>query len=138
MPIPITALRRCAVSALALLIAALALPAGAEAPAVPDVSQQQARDWIASGEAPLFLDVRTPAEFAGGHVPGAINIPHDALPARTAELAKHEGEPVVVYCESGRRAAIAAAALQQAGFAEVRHLAGDMSGWRAAGLPVEK
>lgn len=87
---------------------------------------------------PLLLDVRTPEEFASGHVPGAVNIPHDEVGQRSAELAAHRDQEVVVYCEKGPRAAKAAQALADAGFRSIRHLEGDMSGWRAAGLPVEK
>lgn len=137
MRIPISALRR-ASFALAVISGCIALAVGAESPPIPDLSQKQASEWIAKGNAPLFLDVRTPEEFAAGHVPGAVNIPHDALPARAGELASHKQKDVVVYCESGRRAAIASDALHEAGFARVQHLAGDMSGWRKAGLPVEK
>ncbi len=130
--------RRILGRSLAILLTLAALSAGAELPKVEDVSQQQASEWIAKAKAPLFLDVRTPEEFAAGHVPGAINIPHEALPTRVGELASHKAKDVVVYCESGRRAAIASDALHAAGFERVQHLAGDMSGWRAAGLPVEK
>ena len=64
------------------------------------------------------VDVRTPEEFAGGHVPGAINIPYDQLPARAAEI----GPPsttVVLYCRSGRRSGIASEALQKAGYTKL-------------------
>jgi phage shock protein E len=92
----------------------------------------------ASTAAPLVLDVRTPAEFAEGHVPHAINLPHDQLEARLAELAPGGDRTVVVYCKSGKRAAIASEILAEAGFSDLRHLTGDMDGWRAAGLPVER
>jgi rhodanese-related sulfurtransferase len=88
--------------------------------------------------APLLLDVRTPQEFRGGHVPGAVNVPHTELTARLGEIETARESGIVVYCESGRRAATAADVLVGAGFEDVRHLDGDMSGWRAAGLPVER
>jgi rhodanese-related sulfurtransferase len=87
---------------------------------------------------PLILDVRTAQEFQGGHVPGAVNIPHTELTARFGEIEAARESGVVVYCESGRRAAAAADVLLGAGFEDVRHLEGDMSGWRAAGLPIER
>lgn len=86
----------------------------------------------------LVLDVRTPEEFAEGHVPNATLIPHDTLEGRLGELETWKGRPVVVYCKAGKRAAIAAAVLTRAGFSDVRHLTGDMDAWRAAGLPIEK
>ena len=73
-----------------------------------------------------------------GHVPGAINVPHDQIESRLAELETHKGEPVVVYCKSGRRAGMAAEVLAKAGFTNLQHLTGDMQAWSAAGLPVEK
>ena len=92
---------------------------------------------IEARRAPLLLDVRSPEEFAGGHVPGARNIPIDELAARTQQLAAHREQPIVVYCETGRRAEAAYVALEAAGFSAVRRLTGHMAGWRAAELPVE-
>ena len=78
-------------------------------------------------EGATLLDVRTPAEFAGGHVSGARNIPVDALPARTAELGNPQ-TPVVVYCRSGMRSARATKILKAAGFATVMDI-GPMPNW---------
>ena len=89
-------------------------------------------------DAPLILGVRTPEEFARGHVPGAVNIGIDQLAQRVGEIADHRSEEVVVYCERGPRAERASALLVDAGFESVRHLEGDMSGWRAAGLPTDR
>lgn len=86
----------------------------------------------------LLLDVRKPEEFAAGHVPGAINIPHDQLASRLAELPASRDKPVVVYCRSGRRSALAEDVLRQGGYTKVRHLKGDMLGWEAEGRPVER
>jgi phage shock protein E len=61
----------------------------------------------------VVVDVRTPAEFAGGHVPGALNVPLDALPARLGELPADR--LIVVYCASGMRSARAASVLRGAG-----------------------
>jgi rhodanese-related sulfurtransferase len=76
-------------------------------------------------EGALLLDVRTPEEFAGGHVPEAVNIPVDQLPARLAEVGARK--KIVVYCRSGARSARAAAVLRAAGH-EV-HDIGGMSSW---------
>jgi rhodanese-related sulfurtransferase len=89
------------------------------------------------GEMPfVLLDVRTPEEFAAGHIPGALNIPYDELPARLNELDGRQGEEVVVYCRSGRRAEIAEQALTEAGFVNVRDLEGHMVAWTAAEYPL--
>lgn len=86
----------------------------------------------------VILDVRTPEEFASGHIPGAINISHDQLPNRLAEIAGAKDKDVVVYCRSGRRSAIAQQALEAQGFKRVLHLEGDMLQWQAEQRAVEK
>jgi len=93
---------------------------------------------LESGTAPLILDVRTPGEYRSGHVPQAINIPHNELASRLAELADAKNREVVAYCEQGPRAGFAESVLQEAGFSAVRHLVGDMYAWRRSGLPVER
>src|SRR5512138_2061066 len=72
-----------------------------------------ARKLVASGI--KVVDVRTPAEFESGHVPGAVNVPHDQMAARFAEL----GAPstaVLLYCRTGRRSEIASRTLREKGF----------------------
>jgi len=64
-----------------------------------------------------IVDVRTPEEFARGAYPGAVNIPLAALPRRLDEIPR--GKPVVVYCASGMRSAMALRTLREAGYAEV-------------------
>ncbi len=85
----------------------------------------------------LILDVRTPDEYSAGHVPGAINIPHTELSHNLSQIIEHKHKPVVVYCHSGRRAAIAQAILAEAGFDQLFHLTGDMVGWKAGNYPLE-
>ena len=85
----------------------------------------------------LILDVRTPEEFSRGHVPGAVNVPHSEVTGRLAELGEDRSRPVVVYCESGKRAGMAEGELLAAGFTDVQHLEGDMRAWRSAGRPTE-
>jgi rhodanese-related sulfurtransferase len=84
----------------------------------------------------LLIDVRTPEEFAAGHIPGALNIPYDKLPSRLHELEGRQSEELVVYCRTGRRAKIAEQALVEAGFQNVRDLAGHMVAWTAASYPI--
>jgi rhodanese-related sulfurtransferase len=93
-------------------------------------------DRLGSETELLLLDVRTPEEFAAGHVPGALNIPYDELPSRLHELDGHQSEELVVYCRTGRRAKIAELALVEAGFQNVRDLAGHMVAWTAANYPI--
>ncbi len=75
-----------------------------------------------------LIDVRTPEEYAGGHIEGAKNIPVQVLDQRMGELGTDKARGVVVYCRSGRRSAQAAEALKAAGFVDVVDL-GPMSAW---------
>lgn len=62
-----------------------------------------------------IVDVRTLAEYEGGHYPNAINIPLDELPKRLQEFKNMKG-PVIAYCQSGNRSGVAVTLLKQAGF----------------------
>ncbi|GAA0859704.1 rhodanese-like domain-containing protein [Aliiglaciecola litoralis] len=86
----------------------------------------------------LILDVRSAEEFAAGHVPNAVNIPHDEIEGNIEQLINYQDKSVVVYCRSGRRAAIAENILLEHGFSNVMHLQGDMLGWQESKYPVEK
>ena len=102
------------------------------------IQPSELAERIAAGTAPVILDVRSPEEFAEGHLPGARNVPYDALADRLGELGIASDTEVVAYCQSGRRAAIAAGVLHDGGYINVRDLSGHWQGWREAGLPVEQ
>lgn len=100
--------------------------ATAEVAATPqDVDGTRARQLVESGA--LLVDVRTPAEFADRHLPGAINVPVQELAGRLSEL-EPKTRPVVLYCRSGNRSGHAAAQLASAGFAEIYDL-GAINSW---------
>jgi rhodanese-related sulfurtransferase len=121
--------------ALACLAAGL-VANGVSLAAPPQVTPQQVREMQAQKSAALYvLDVRTPEEFASGHVPGAVNIPYDQVVSRLAEIPKDK--EVVLYCRSGRRAGLAAVELEKAGYEDLQLMQGDMPAWEKAGLPVE-
>jgi rhodanese-related sulfurtransferase len=83
-----------------------------------------------------LVDVRSPAETAGGTIAAAQEIP---LPALTESLiGLDRASPIIVYCAGGTRSQVAASVLQQAGFADVSDLLGGFAAWEAAGLPVAK
>jgi rhodanese-related sulfurtransferase len=90
-----------------------------------DTTGAQARELVQAGA--RLVDVRTPGEFAAGHLPGAINIPLQQLDDRLAEL-RPKDSPVVLYCRSGNRSGSAARTLKSAGFGRVYDL-GSMSRW---------
>ena len=102
-----------------------------------DITQQQLLERLETNTAPLLLDVRKPEEFAAGHIPKAINIPHTELDKHVDKLRDDINNEVVVYCETGRRAGIAQDILKQAGFTKVLHLQGDMKAWREHDLPTD-
>ena len=103
------------------------------------VSPAQADKWLAATPKAQVLDVRTKAEFAGGHLAKAILIPWtDKDFAVRAAKEVDPAKPVLVYCLSGGRSAEAAAALVKLGFTEVRNLAGGIAAWQQAGKPIEK
>lgn len=123
-----------------------AAPAAARAPqpATPvatsplaPMTQEQLLTHLREHPDHLFvLDVRTPQEYAEGHVPGAVNVPHDQVAARLAEIPRDKD--VVLYCRSGRRAQAAADVLATHGYKRMTHLEGDMPAWIERGRPVEK
>lgn len=106
---------------------------------VTDISQAELMQRIKANHANLILDVRSPQEYAEGHIPGAINIPHNQIASRLAEIGTQKDKEVVLYCGSGGRVVTAANTLQAAGFSKLLHLDGDMNGWRSNGsLPIKK
>lgn len=104
--------------------------AGGEAASIPEVDfgAVVGRDAAAS-----VVDVRREAEFAAGHVPGAVNAAHTRLAGRLDEVP--EGRRLYVHCQSGARAAVASAFLARAGY-DVRYVNDDFSNLRKRG-PVE-
>jgi rhodanese-related sulfurtransferase len=85
------------------------------------ISGSEARQLVANGA--ILLDVRSPMEFAGGHIDGARSIPIQDLPRRIDELGNKTGA-IVVYCQSGGRSAVAKRLLERDGFTNVHDLGG--------------
>lgn len=83
------------------------------------------------------IDVRTPGEYAGGHVPGAVNVPLGFAVTDPALSALDKSQPVYVICQSGGRSARASDQLAAAGFHAV-NVEGGTGAWIAAGHEVEK
>lgn len=94
-----------------------------------------------------IIDVREPTEYAAGHLPGAVNIPrgvlefevdgHPAVNCQRDPALSLRDQPLVLYCRSGGRSALAADALRQLGFRTPLSLRGGFSGWTAESRPVE-
>jgi phage shock protein E len=90
-----------------------------------DLSPAEARKLVSDGA--RLVDVRTPAEFAHGHIEGALNVPVGEITRRASDIGPLDG-PVVLYCASGTRSAAAARLLRSKGFSNVKNL-GAMSRW---------
>jgi phage shock protein E len=108
---------------LAALTAALALAAAPAASLPPPglVDGATAQALVKAGVA--VVDVRTPAEYAGGHIEGAKLLPFDQIEARAGELGAKD-RPILLYCRTGRRTGVARAALLRLGFTAVYDLQG--------------
>lgn len=83
-----------------------------------------------------LLDVRERGEFNLGQIPGATPLPRGLLELRVEALVPRRDVPVVVYCDNGRRSALAAQTLAAMGYSEIAVLAGGLAAWRGAGYPL--
>ena len=103
---------------------------------IREVTPDEVRAMRARGEDHVLLDVREPDEVAMGRVPGAVAIPRGVLESAVEARGPRE-RPVVVYCASGNRSALAADTLRQMGYAEVASMRGGIRGWSDAGGEIE-
>jgi phage shock protein E len=110
---------------------------GAEAAAQQPAGEALATNGGATESGVLYVDVRTPEEFAAGHVTGAINIPHSEMAHRYPELEQYGDKDLLLYCRSGRRSGIATRILEDVGFGNVRDVGG-LSGLEAQGIPTTR
>jgi rhodanese-related sulfurtransferase len=103
--------------------------------ATTDVTVAEAVDVVAQ-DGMNILDVRTPAEFAAGHLEGAVNIDvqSTSFDSQVAALAKDE--EWFVYCRSGNRSGVATDRMAELGFTRMYDLQGGINDWAAAGQPV--
>ncbi len=72
----------------------------------------------------VYIDVRTAAEYAGGHVDQAVNIPFDEIAARIGEVTTDLEQPIILYCRTGRRSDIAKHSLEALGYSHVTDAGG--------------
>ncbi len=89
----------------------------------------EAKNLLASNPLAIILDVRTKEEFDTGYISGAKLLPYDAINASSAaKIAPNKNEPIIVYCRSGRRSAVAVDALKALGYQKVFDL-GAVGNW---------
>jgi rhodanese-related sulfurtransferase len=131
------ALRRSLCIACLLIIAGWAASARAADPVL--ITPEAACSWIDSDASIQILDVRSREEFESGHISKSRRIgwPDKAF-ADSAKKALDPSKPVLVYCQSGRRSAKAAAELVKLGFKDIRDLQGGVNQWTKAGRPLVK
>ncbi|MDQ3291922.1 MAG: rhodanese-like domain-containing protein [Bacteroidota bacterium] len=95
-----------------------------------DITTDELKKRLESGEKPFIVDVREPHEYDEFNI-GALNIPLGTLPQHLDELEPHKDEEIILHCRSGARSGNAKAYLQQQGYQKVRNLLGGMLAWQA-------
>jgi rhodanese-related sulfurtransferase len=98
-----------------------------------DLSPKRVAELLGDGETQL-VDVRRPDEHEAGRIAGAVHIELDRLPAEAGSLAR--GRPIVFYCRSGSRSAMATDAFRASGY-DAYNMAGGLEAWVETGLPIE-
>jgi rhodanese-related sulfurtransferase len=102
------------------------------------VDARTLEQWLTQDADVRVLDVRSPAEFEGVHIPGAYNVPLDTLGEHASDIQRHVEEPVVLVCRSGMRASQAEQRLAAAGMGNVKVLEGGMMAWEQSGGRVNR
>ena len=117
-----------------LMLVLLAVPALAK-----DISVQDAAALLQNPpEGLIIVDVRTPAEFREGHLPGAVNMDYFGGPFETQIQSLPKTAPVLLYCRTGNRSGSAYDAMTKAGVGNILHMNEGIIVWQKLGLPLEK
>ena len=103
---------------------------------VPEISAHELEELLKNGGAQL-IDVRTPAEFAVGHVAGARNVPINTFKQKLPTLALDPQRPIVAICATAHRSPPAVRLLRAAGYENAVQLKGGMISWGKAHLPTQ-
>ena len=113
-------------------VRASGLPAGT----LPNVTVQELAQRVDHEPDLVVLDVREPAEWTDGHMPGARHIPMRQVEARLAEIPRDRR--VALTCAGGTRSSLVASLLLARGFTDLVNVWGGMNGWAQAGLPIAR
>ena len=89
-----------------------------------NITAEEAKQIMDSEEGYIILDVRTQEEYDQGHIPGAIVIPHEEIGEKAEEVLTDKDQLILVYCRSGRRSKIAAEALVELGYTNIKEFGG--------------
>jgi rhodanese-related sulfurtransferase len=110
---------------------------------VRTIGMEEYRKTVENPGSALIIDVREPQEYAAGHVPGAINIPRGVIDSQiwnhvgSGEKANLE-RPIVLQCQAGRRATLAAQTLGELGFTQTSAVIMNLDDWKQSGNPFVK
>ena len=88
------------------------------------ISAEEAKNIMDSGEEHIILDVREQNEYDAGHIPGAILIPYTEIEQKAEKVIPEKDKLILVYCRSGRRSKIASASLARLGYTNVKEFGG--------------
>ena len=89
-----------------------------------NITAEEAKQIMDSEEGYIILDVRTQEEYDQGHIPGAIVISHEEIEEKAEEVLTDKDQLILVYCRSGRRSKLAAEALVELGYTNIKEFGG--------------
>jgi rhodanese-related sulfurtransferase len=110
---------------------------------VKTIGMEEYRKVVENPGGTLIVDVREPNEFAAGHVPGAINIPRGVIEFKIWNQVGYPAntqldQPIVLQCQSGNRASLAAQSLADLGFTRITAVVMSLDDWQTTGQPFVK
>ena len=89
-----------------------------------NITAEEAKQIMDNEEGYIILDVRTQEEYDEGHIPGATQISHEEIAEKAEEVLPDKNQLILVYCRSGRRSKIAAEALAELGYTNIKEFGG--------------
>ena len=89
-----------------------------------NITAEEAKQIMDTEEGYIILDVRTQEEYDQGHIPGAILISHEEIAEKAEDVLTNKDQLILVYCRSGRRSKIAAEALVELGYTNIKEFGG--------------
>ena len=95
-----------------------------QAPVYVNITAQEAKQIMDTQEGYIILDVRTQEEYLEGHIPGAVLLPLDEIEDKANAVLQEKDQLLLVYCRSGRRSKLAAEALVELGYTNIREFGG--------------
>ena len=104
---------------------------------VREVSVEEARKRLASGENVHLIDVREDNEWQAGHAQGAAHLGRGIIERDIEKEVPDKKTELILYCGGGYRSALAVDSLQKMGYTNVHSMAGGWKAWKEAGLPIE-